>query len=257
MSDFLKRTITAVIGIIIFAFILSQGGNLLKGALFILSLGMLWEIRNSMSNIDINLSFPLLILFNSILFFAISIYNNLALGLLSILFILIIAFVLLDQIKLLDLGLYSFVLVYIPFSIFQLSHLDHTIWMYWIWILSFGTDTFAYLIGVLFGKHKLIPKLSPKKSIEGALGGIFGAFLLSWIYFRYLHMDYKLSLILLTLLASVVSQFGDLFASKIKRITGIKDYGKILPGHGGFLDRFDSSIPVIALISIFVQVMIK
>lgn len=129
--------------------------------------------------------------------------------------------------------------------------------MYWIWILSFGTDTFAYLIGVLFGKHKLIPKLSPKKSIEGALGGIFGALLLSWIYFRYLHMDYKLSLILLTLLASVVSQFGDLFASKIKRITGIKDYGKILPGHGGFLDRFDSSIPVIALISIFVQVMIK
>ncbi len=192
-----------------------------------------------------------------ILFLAISVYNNLALGFLSILFILIMAFVLLDKVKLADLGLYSLVVTYIPFSIFQLSHLDHTIWMYWIWILAFGTDTFAYLTGMLFGKHKLIPKLSPKKSIEGALGGILGALVLSWAYFQYVNVNYNWTLVLLTLIASVVSQFGDLFASKIKRTTGIKDYGKILPGHGGFLDRFDSSIPVIALISIFVQVMIK
>ncbi|WP_072469215.1 phosphatidate cytidylyltransferase [Urinicoccus massiliensis] len=257
MSNFIKRTITAVIGIIIFALILTQGGYLLKAALFVLSLGMLWEIRNSLKNIEIDLSFPLLALFNMILFLAISVYNNLALGFLSILFILIIVFVLLDKVKLADLGLYSLVVTYIPFSIFQLAHLDHTIWMYWIWILAFGTDTFAYLTGMLFGKHKLIPKLSPKKSIEGALGGILGALVLSWVYFQYVNVNYNLTLVLLTLMASVVSQFGDLFASKIKRITGIKDYGKILPGHGGFLDRFDSSIPVIALISIFVQVMIK
>lgn len=257
MSNFIKRTITAVIGIIIFALILTQGGYLLKTALFVLSLGMLWEIRNSLKNIEIDLSFPLLALFNMILFLAISVYDKLALGLLSILFILIIVFVLLDKVKLVDLGLYSLVIAYIPFSIFQLAHLDHTIWMYWIWILAFGTDTFAYLTGMLFGKHKLIPKLSPKKSIEGALGGILGALVLSWAYFQYVNVNYNLTLVLLTLMASVVSQFGDLFASKIKRITGIKDYGKILPGHGGFLDRFDSSIPVIALISIFVQVMIK
>ena len=243
--------------VIILVFVLYQGDLALKLALLILSLGMLWELRRSLVNKEIFLSYPLLVVFDLILFFTIGLYHELAVGFLIILFILIITFVLDDEMTFWDLGLYAILVLYIPFTIFQLIYLDHSLWIYWIWILSFGTDTFAYLIGMALGKHKLIPKLSPNKSVEGALGGVFGAVLLSFLYFHFMEMDYNLSILGLSILASIVSQFGDLFASKIKREMDIKDYGKILPGHGGLMDRFDSTIPVIALISIYVQCFIK
>ncbi len=243
--------------VIILVFVLYQGDLALKLALLILSLGMLWELRKSLVNKEIFLSYPLLVVFDLILFFTIGLYHELAVGFLIILFILIITFVLEDEMTFWDLGLYAILVLYIPFTIFQLMYLDHSLWIYWIWILSFGTDTFAYLIGMALGKHKLIPKLSPNKSVEGALGGVFGAVLLSFLYFHFMEMDYNLSILGLSILASIVSQFGDLFASKIKREMDIKDYGKILPGHGGLMDRFDSTIPVIALISIYVQCFIK
>lgn len=243
--------------VIILVFVLYQGDLALKLALLILSLGMLWELRRSLVNKGIFLSYPLLVVFDLILFFTIGLYHELAVGFLIVLFILIITFVLDDEMTFWDLGLYTILVLYIPFTIFQLMYLDHSLWIYWIWILSFGTDTFAYLIGMALGKHKLIPKLSPNKSVEGALGGVFGAVLLSFLYFHFMEMDYNLSILGLSILASIVSQFGDLFASKIKREMDIKDYGKILPGHGGLMDRFDSTIPVIALISIYVQCFIK
>ena len=257
MSNFLKRTLTGLVAVIILVFVLYQGDLALKLALLILSLGMLWELRRSLVNKEIFLSYPLLVVFDLILFFTIGLYHELAVGFLIILFILIITFVLDDEMTFWDLGLYTILVLYIPFTIFQLMYLDHSLWIYWIWILSFGTDTFAYLIGMALGKHKLIPKLSPNKSVEGALGGVFGAALLSFLYFHFMEMDYNLSILGLSILASIVSQFGDLFASKIKREMDIKDYGKILPGHGGLMDRFDSTIPVIALISIYVQCFIK
>lgn len=257
MSNFLKRTLTGLVAVIILVFVLYQGDLALKLALLILSLGMLWELRRSLVNKEIFLSYPLLVVFDLILFFTIGLYHELAVGFLIILFILIITFVLDDEMTFWDLGLYAILVLYIPFTIFQLIYLDHSLWIYWIWILSFGTDTFAYLIGMTLGKHKLIPKLSPNKSVEGALGGVFGAVLLSFLYFHFMEMDYNLSILGLSILASIVSQFGDLFASKIKREMDIKDYGKILPGHGGLMDRFDSTIPVIALISIYVQCFIK
>lgn len=114
-------------------------------------------------------------------------------------------------------------------------------------IIAFSTDTFAYLIGSIFGKHKLIPRISPNKSIEGAIGGSFFGLLITMIYFYYIHKHYiSLNInwitIVIVLMASVSGQFGDLFASKIKRTTGVKDFANVLPGHGGILDRFDSII---------------
>ncbi len=122
------------------------------------------------------------------------------------------------------------------------------------------TDTFAYFSGRLFGKHKLIPDVSPKKTVEGAVGGMafcvlaFVAFAL--IYNRLAVCDcghsYALPVWLLAvigLIASLVSMVGDLAMSVIKRHYGIKDYGKILPGHGGFLDRFDSVLAVAVLLA--------
>lgn len=120
-----------------------------------------------------------------------------------------------------------------------------------IFFCSWGCDTFAYCAGMLTGKtvgnHKMAPKLSPKKSIEGALGGIAGAMLLGAVFAAVLsgmthtaHPALKYAVI--CGVGAVISQIGDLAASAIKRDYGLKDYGNIIPGHGGILDRFDSVI---------------
>ncbi len=115
-----------------------------------------------------------------------------------------------------------------------------------IFISSWGCDTMAYCVGRLFGKHRLSPTLSPKKSIEGAVGGVVGAGLLGFIYAEvvvsFFGFDRNVLYIFpaICAIASVFSQAGDLFASGIKREKGIKDYGNLIPGHGGIMDRFDS-----------------
>ena len=114
-----------------------------------------------------------------------------------------------------------------------------------VFIAAWITDTFAYFTGVFFGRHKLIPRISPKKTVEGSVGGIFFCVLFFFIYGLVLSkcFDVKVNFGLLMALGfvmSIVSQIGDLIASAIKRNYGIKDYGKLFPGHGGILDRFDS-----------------
>ncbi|MEG0238464.1 MAG: phosphatidate cytidylyltransferase, partial [Clostridium sp.] len=117
------------------------------------------------------------------------------------------------------------------------------IYVWLIFIIAFMTDIFAYFAGYLFGKHKLIPKVSPKKTIEGSVGGILGSTLACIAFGYFFNIDLGL-IVFLGFFGSVVAQFGDLFASSIKRYVGIKDYGKLIPGHGGILDRFDSVILV-------------
>ena len=111
-------------------------------------------------------------------------------------------------------------------------------------------DTFAYFTGMLFGKRKLIPEISPKKTVEGAIGGViftvvgFALYALIW---NNIYPDNKLSYLTLCiygLVLSIASQFGDLIASSIKRQYNVKDYGSIFPGHGGVLDRFDGVLVV-------------
>lgn len=114
-----------------------------------------------------------------------------------------------------------------------------------VFIAAWVTDTFAYFTGILFGKHKLIPRISPKKTVEGAVGGIVFCILSFWVYGLVLAncFDVRVNMPVLPALGfvmSIISQIGDLIASAIKRCYGIKDYGNIFPGHGGVLDRFDS-----------------
>lgn len=123
-----------------------------------------------------------------------------------------------------------------------------------IFICSWGCDTCAYAVGMLIGKHKMAPILSPKKSIEGGIGGIVGAALLGAIYGMIFHLDIR-GAVILCAAGAVVSQIGDLAASAIKRNHGIKDYGHLIPGHGGILDRFDSVIftaPIIYVLTLLV-----
>jgi len=112
-------------------------------------------------------------------------------------------------------------------------------------VAAWMTDTFAFFFGYFFGKHKLAPVISPKKTVEGALGGILGSILMMLLYAFIIekvftpHPDYFLFGVI-GLFGSLAAQLGDLSMSVIKRNYGIKDYGTIMPGHGGVLDRFDS-----------------
>lgn len=136
---------------------------------------------------------------------------------------------------------------------------DGSVMVWLIFLSSWGCDTCAYCVGVLFGKHKMAPVLSPKKSVEGGIGGVAGAFLLGAIYALCMNhfAGADVSPILCALICGVggaISQIGDLSASGIKRNHNIKDYGKLIPGHGGILDRFDSVIftaPIIYYLALY------
>lgn len=125
------------------------------------------------------------------------------------------------------------------------------VWL--IFLCSWGCDTCAYCAGMLFGKHKMAPVLSPKKSVEGAVGGVAGAVLLGVLY-AFLTSGEMAEYGIICGIGALISMVGDLAASAIKRNQGIKDYGTLIPGHGGILDRFDSVIftaPVIYYLSLF------
>ncbi len=129
---------------------------------------------------------------------------------------------------------------YLPFGEYQFLLAFFTAW---------GCDIFAYFVGTFIGKHKLIVEVSPKKTVEGAIGGVICTFAIIMLYgflidrFTSAQTNY-IALAALGLALPVVSQIGDLFASLIKREAGIKDYSKLFPGHGGVMDRFDSIIAV-------------
>lgn len=125
-----------------------------------------------------------------------------------------------------------------------------------VFVISWTCDTAAFAVGSLIGKHKLIPEISPKKTVEGAIGGVVFSALLCALYglgldlvIEKIQVNY-LYLVLFGIILSVVSQLGDLIASLIKREYGVKDYGRIFPGHGGVLDRFDSVLAVSTILLI-------
>ena len=145
--------------------------------------------------------------------------------------------------------------------VYQIRTLNNGLYLaFLVFLCSWGCDTCAYCVGVLIGKHKMAPKLSPKKSIEGAVGGVLGSALLTALYcfiFRN-HMNIDATeIVILAVIAAVaglISMVGDLCASAIKRNYDIKDYGHLIPGHGGILDRFDSMIitaPIIYYLASF------
>lgn len=157
-----------------------------------------------------------------------------------------------------------FGVAYIPFLmsfLILIRNMDYGIVLIWvIFIGAWGTDTMAYVFGRLFGKRKILPEISPKKTLAGAIGGIFGCISLMLVFgfIAELYFGLKMSFIafaLLGLLCGIVSQIGDWSASAIKRYANVKDFGNIMPGHGGVLDRFDS-ILFVAPVVYFVLLMV-
>lgn len=135
-------------------------------------------------------------------------------------------------------------IVYVGFFFYHLAaigmldNLKIFVWM--VMITAFVTDTSAYFAGVFFGKHKMTPVISPKKTWEGAVGGVIGTIIVSGIFGYFFMKPMIVDCMIMGLLGAVISMFGDLTASIFKRKMGIKDYGNLIPGHGGILDRFDS-----------------
>lgn len=148
-------------------------------------------------------------------------------------------------------SVFSVIYVVLPFVIIMIlgNRSDALIWT--VFVIAFASDSFAYFAGKTFGRHKLIEAVSPNKTIEGAIGGVLGC-LIGMVVFRFVFMpDLPWPfIIILGFMGSIASQIGDLTASKIKRFCKIKDFGNVIPGHGGVLDRFDSILftaPVVLL----------
>ncbi len=152
-------------------------------------------------------------------------------------------------------ALYVFSIIYVPVTfllVYKMRSMEHGLWIVCIpFIMAFSSDTFAYFTGKLLGKKKLAPTLSPNKTVEGSIGGILGSVVMVYIFTYYLSihelgnslgLKMTVTILFTSAVGALLSQFGDLCASAIKRQKNVKDYGDLIKGHGGVLDRTDSVI---------------
>ena len=251
---FATRLISGIFLVIVAAFLLVKGGTLLFLAALALSLIGVFELYRVMK---IEKELPGLIGYAAVLAY----YAILWTGAQEFMTFLVVAALMLlmtvyvitfpkygtEQITVAFFGIF-YVGMLLSF-VYQVRSMPDGAYLVWLILLSsWGCDTCAYCVGMLFGKHKMAPKLSPKKSIEGAIGGVAGAALLGFIYGMI--FETRMEVIIqpgftsacACAIAAVISQIGDLAASAIKRNHDIKDYGHLIPGHGGILDRVDSMI---------------
>ena len=264
----LKRVLTTIIGLPIVILAFTFGNQYLIGMIiFIASIICMYEYFNVVKKVSkpiewIGYLSNILIIGASFLstssFVSIIVY--------SIPFLMLILFL---HIILTDMK-YSFKdvaytlvgIFYIPFFLMFLEMLrcmeNGKILIGYIFVIAWSTDIFAYLIGKKWGKHKF-SKVSPKKSIEGVIAGTIGSIIMAILYTliikNTLQIEYSyLSIGIISLILSLISQVGDFTASSIKRFADVKDYGNLLPGHGGMLDRIDSllfSAPFAYLLFLF------
>lgn len=152
-------------------------------------------------------------------------------------------------------------IVYIPVSLSLLVFLKEmeggTLWILWLLVVIFANDTGAFYSGTFFGKHKLAPNISPNKTIEGSIGGLAFSMVLGFSFILVFFDSFHLALLTIpcSFMVAVAGQVGDLFESAMKRAANIKDSGRILPGHGGMLDRIDGlllAVPVLYVYLAFV-----
>lgn len=232
---------------IIFIFL---GGIYLKGFVFALSAMAMWEFYKALKAKEFkpvaSVGYILLIIYYLIN----NDFEKMMYILVAATFILLIIPVINLEYTFIDVSLTLLGVIYggILFStVYLVSAKPAGAFLVWlIFIGSWLSDTAAYYSGRMFGKHKLCPEVSPKKTVEGSLGGLIGATLFSGIYgiiiSRYTGIMPVIHYFLIGALCGIFGQFGDLVASSVKRYVGIKDYSNLIPGHGGILDRFDSII---------------
>jgi phosphatidate cytidylyltransferase len=270
LASFLTRLLSGIVLIAMLFFVLYKGGNVLFFVCITLSICGLIELFQVLGLQKSGLSY-IAYIFTIFYYVMVAFYqkNGILLFLIVFLLLLLMFYVLSYpeyHIKEVAITFFSIIYVAVTFSFIYLIRIIENTGIYFVWLIfiaSWGSDTCAYCIGMLFGKHKLSPILSPNKTIEGMVGGIIGAGILGFLYSFILnrvninvnmpfltnsiniYLDIPLSSIQVGIacaIGSIISMIGDLTASAIKRDYSVKDYGNIIPGHGGVLDRFDSVI---------------
>ncbi len=247
----LTRIITAIVSLVVFGVVLASGETVFNVAIGIIVLAMLYELCGALTK---STAVKVLGFLCSIILMAGASLPALSVTSLITLTMVFLVF-LHSKVEYREVFSVSFMSVYVTLFMSHIPRMRSEMGlavMAVIFVIAWGSDTFAYFSGTFFGKHKLIPKVSPKKTVEGAVGAIVGTALLCMLYVWIMakvgyplggdvpNSGIYLKFALTGVVGSVLSQLGDLAASAIKRDAGIKDYGKIFPGHGGFMDRFDS-----------------
>lgn len=261
-----------VLVILLFAFII-PGGYVLAGGLLLLSLIAHRELMKTCKNTSDGFSkIEILGYIGIIAYYAVMLFTKDRTYLLMTLFAILMAYMFLyvfsfPKYNAQQIMSSFFSVIYGPVMLtFVYLTREHEYGAYLVWMIfisSWVCDIFAYCVGMLFGKHKLAPVLSPKKSIEGALGGIAGSVLAGALYAEFFigrflpDINITVAIIIISAVGAIVSQVGDLAASAIKRNQDIKDYGKLIPGHGGVMDRFDSVIFTAPMIYLLTLIMIN
>lgn len=254
MSTFMKRLISGIVLVILAVLVVGKGGSLLYLVTAAISLIGMFELYRVMGieNKPLGLVGYLAgaVYFGLLWFDEERYVTLLAIGALMLLMsVYVITFPTYgtEQVTVAFFGIfYLAVMLSYLYQVREMSDGKYLVWL--IFLSSWGCDTCAYCVGMLFGKHRLAPVLSPKKSVEGAIGGVVGAALLGFIYASFFGIKMlevgnpQVACAIACAIAAVISQLGDLAASAIKRNHDVKDYGHLIPGHGGVLDRFDSMI---------------
>lgn len=263
-----KRTISAIIALLIFVPIFVKGGTIFNLAIYILSILGLKEfldIKSTKKELPSFISFISYVLMTLIVFSNIN--NNemtfmidyrIITGLFLVYLLPVVLYHDRKQYSVVD-AFYLIGGVFflgISFSLLMLIRSISLDLIIYLFVITIITDTYAYLTGMLIGKHKLLEELSPKKTWEGTLGGtLMGVIIGSVFYHVIIDPSFSLfAVIMMTLFLSILGQYGDLAFSAIKRYYGKKDFSNIMPGHGGILDRLDSIIFVVLGFMFFISI---
>lgn len=244
--------------------VLYFGGYVLTAACFIIAIVGVYEFFRGFRAMGVNPSYPVAIV-SALILYTMNIFVeddtwHMFWLFLSVLLSLLYLFNI-EHRKLEDAMSTIVGIVYVIFFSYHVLLVEQTgdtqilIWL--IVISAFGTDIFAYFTGMAIGKHKLCPHISPKKSIEGSVGGAVASIVLCGIFGYFFAEEYLVHCLLIGLLGGIVSQLGDLTASVFKRKMGIKDYGNLIPGHGGILDRFDSVLFTAPMVYYYIALVIN
>ena len=264
---FVKRLISGVILLAVMIALVAAGGNVLLAAIGIISIIGQFELYRA---VKLEKSLPAMVGYAATIGYGIMLYFGLYdwLMIASMIYLVVLMAVYVitwpkyvtEQISMIFLGFF-YVTVMLSF-VYQVRISRTGLMAVWlIFIAAWGSDTCAYCVGVLFGKHKLPSKLSPKKSIEGCIGGVAGAALIGLIYGAVFNeritgvANPAVAFAIIGGVGSVIAQIGDLAASAVKRNHDIKDYGTLIPGHGGILDRFDSIIFTAPMVYFLVHIL--
>ncbi len=249
------RIISSIIGLPLLVFFVTNGSYYLWAVMLGISIIGMVEFYSAVQKKFLSIHFIgylfAVIYFCSLINYSSHTINLLFISPLFIIVLLIFSIFNFNKINIFDCAVTLLGFYYIPvllsFIYLVREHSFGQLFVWLIFICAWGCDTGAYFVGILFGKHKLAPELSPKKTIEGAIGGVAFATIIALIYgftistfFAFNEFNITLSCTIIGLVGSVFAQLGDLSASAVKRYTSIKDFGNIIPGHGGILDRFDS-----------------